>query len=175
MAKTLTSKFEIKINTTLLDTGDLGNTQDLIQSITTLADLSNGTGINAANAIFHDTRTLASTVTENIDIYDFAGTRDPVGDVYTLARVKVLYVRNKATTAGENLEIGGEGSAAAWNTPFDASDTGKVMIGPGGCLMLINPSAAGWTVTDASNHLLKIENAGAGSIDYDLIIIGANS
>lgn len=160
---------------------DLTTVDDTLSSLAiTAASLTTGPGLNQGNQLWHDRRTLGSTATETIDMYDFAisagsAQNDSLGNALAMVRVKVFLFYNRSTTAGETFTIFGEGSGAAWNSPLNGSDTAKVVVGPGGILLLTNPSAAGYTVADSTNHLFKVENSGSGSNDYDIIVIGANS
>lgn len=170
----LTGTIRVLTNLTNTQSLDLSTPRDDI-AVELASTLTSGTGANQANSVFTDRRTLASSATDDLDVYDFGGTRDALGQVFTNARVKAIIVYNRASTAGENIRVGGNGTSAAFNVPFNASDDASVVVGPGGVLAMINPSAAGWAVADSTNHLLRITNAGAGSIDYDVIIVGANA
>ncbi len=144
------------------------------------ATLTTGPGLNQANQLWHDRRTLASAAVEEIDLFDFAvdaGTapNDSLGNALAMVRAKVFLFYNRSTTAGESFTIFGEGSTAAWNTPLNGSDTAKAVVGPGGIFLLTDPSAAGMAIADTTNHLFKVENSGSGSNDYDIIVIGANA
>jgi hypothetical protein len=135
---------------------------------------ADGTGLNAFNRVFSDTRTLASGANERLNMYSFGGApvTDPVGQALTLSRVALLVIKNKNTTAGNKLVIGNDATSAAWISPFTAN-TDTIAIEPGGCLILLAPSAAGYVVANTTNHLLKILNAGSGSVDYDVVVFGS--
>lgn len=174
MATNLSSTVSLALNWTFTNPLDLTTPRDSGALALTLADLANGTGANAVNTIWHDQRTLLTTVSENIDVFDFGGgTPSPLGTAISNAKVAVVLIQN--THATDALTIGGEGSAAAWNSPFGASDTAKMTIPAGGTLLLVAPSAAGYAVADASNHLLKIDNPGANSVIYKIVILGATA
>lgn len=151
---------------------DLSKTDDPM-SLAIAKTIADGTGANQGNRIFHDKRTLSPTTSENLDMFDFAGAVDPVGQPYALSRVICVIVENKNTTAGQKMLVGGEGSAAAWNSPFNGVDTDKLSVEPGGVLVLYAGSAAGYVVTDVSNYLLKIDNPNAVALDYNIVIIGS--
>lgn len=175
MAQTLVVTATANLSSLLTNALDLSTPRDLLDLSFSLASLTTGVGANAGNQVFHDTRTLASAATENIDMYDYAGALDGLGVALTMARVKVLIIHNKSTTASDVLTVGGEGSAAAWNSPFNASDTAKMTIRGGAHFILTAPDATGYAVVDVSNHLFKIVNDGAGSVTYDIVVIGANA
>lgn len=174
----VTARVELILATTNTKVLDNSTAQDALSGFPAAlaANLTSGTGKDKADTIWHDRRTLAAAATENIDVYDFGGgAQDALGQSIANATVKVLYIKNRSATAGEKLTIGGEGSAAAWNSLFNGSDTATTQIGPDSTLIRVEPSAAGLAVTDVSNHLLKIANAGIASIDYDIVVIGATA
>lgn len=143
-------------------------------SLTIAKSLAEGTGINQFNRVFTDTRTLLSGANERLSMYNFGGApvTDPVGQPLALSRVVLLMIRNNNTTAGNSLVIGNDATSAAWVSPFTAN-TQTITIEPGGILLLLAPSVAGYAVANTTNHLLKILNAGSGSVDYDIVVFGS--
>lgn len=151
---------------------DLSKTDDPM-SLAIAKTIAEGTGAAQGNRIFHDKRTLNATSSESLSVYNFGGAVDPVGQAFALSRVILLLVENKNTGAGQNLLVGGEGSAAAWNSIFNGVDTDKLSVEPGGVLVLYAGSAAGWAVANTTNHLLKLDNPGVAALDYNIVIIGS--
>lgn len=176
MATTLTAKVDLKQIVTFLKTPEVAG--QLIQApmnITqTLINLTSGTGLDKGNLLFVDTRTLAGAATENLNMNTLV---DPMGAAQTWACVKWWAVFLKTLTVGASLQVGGLSATTAWQSPFGASDDAKVTLGPGGSIVMSNPSALGWAVTDVTNHLLKIANDSSPSIseDYLFIAIGATA
>ncbi len=126
-------------------------------------------------------RTISSGGSENIDVYD-GGTidvgagagRDNLGQAIAFAEIVGFLIVNRDTSAG-NLIVGGEGSAAAWNSPFNASDTATVgPIAPGGFLYMATKADPAFAVADTSNHLLKLAASG-GNVTYDVQFIGRSA
>lgn len=180
MARALTFKLTKTLDWTYTNAVDLSTPTDAKTLSLIDTNLTSGTGKDKADRLWHDTRTLTATTSEKIDMYDLAidggaAGEDSLGQTVAAAVVKSITIRNKNTTAGNDLKVFGEGSAAAWNSPMDGSDTAKVVIGPGGSLTLEAPAAAGYAVADTSNHLLKIDNPGASSITYDIIVVFATA
>ncbi len=171
MSAALTTTLDLNLTANLASTLDLG-TSASNESKRVYKKLTDGTGIDQSQIVFSDNRTLANATSENLDLFDFVGALDSLGRTYAQLKIVAILIVNKSIIAGDNLKVGGEGSAAAWNSLFDASDTAKAIVGPGGCLFAFNPSVAAFAVTDASNHLLKIDNPGANSINYDIMVIG---
>lgn len=127
--------------------------------------------------------TLSSSGTQDIDVYDLgtidigAGAgKDGLGGSWASAEVVGLLVTVDASSTG-TLSIGGEGSAAAWNSFLNASDTAKAgPIGPGGVFLIYRPDDPAFAVADTSNHLLRLtEESGSGSVTYNVCIIARSA
>jgi hypothetical protein len=175
MASTVTAKIETVLFWTVANALDHG-TASFPARLEITNDLTNGTNAaDKANQLWSDTRTLSGLASENIDLYDFAGATDGVGNALAIAKVKSIIIYNQSSTVGNNLKVGGLGTGAAFNSLFDGSDDAKIIVGPGGFFGATNPSAAGLAVADSTNHILKIENAGATSTTYDIVIIGTTT
>lgn len=134
-------------------------------------DFQTGAGANQINSWWGDTRTLANNASENLDLNAASGgLSDAFGVGLQLARVKLLYVRNKNST--QTLTVGGAASNG-FTTLFGATDD-TIKIAPGGFLLLVAPDATGYAVTAATGDLLKIANGNGGtSTDYDIIVAGS--
>jgi len=175
MATALEAQLYANLIWTFTNAQDLTTPQDKGSLALTLGNLTNGVGANQANTIWHDTRTLLTTASESLDLYDIGGATTPLGTAIANAAIKFLYIRNKSSTSADVLTIGGEGTGAAWNTLFNGSDDNKITLRGGGYLILADPSATGYAVADSTNHLLKIENPGGNSVSYDIVVIGATA
>lgn len=133
-------------------------------------NLSEGTGINAANKIWHDERTIAASGTDDLDL---AGTLlDPFGTAISLARIKGIII-SAAATNNNNVVVGaGTNPVINWL----GGTTPTVIVRPGGLLMVIAPDATGYAVTAGTGDILRVANSGAGtSVTYQVVVIGANS
>lgn len=127
----------------------------------------NGSGANQASNAFSDSRTLAASGSENLDL---AGALiSAFGAVLNFASVKAILIRARATNA--NNVVVGPAASNGFLGPFaDASD--RVAIKPGGVFLVTAP-AAGWPVTAGSGDLLSVSNSGAGTpVDYDIVVVG---
>ena len=122
-----------------------------------ISTLENGTGVNQVNRAFADAGSLAGSASVSLDLFDFAGALDLIGRAFALSKIRVLVIRNTSdpvTAAASILRVGGEGTGAAWNA-VNGSDTVPIAdVHPGGELILEAPTAAGYAVADATNHLL---------------------
>lgn len=151
-------------NTSVLDLSTVTDSANV-----TLSDSwTSGTAIDQADKIFHDRRSLAAT-SEGLDL---AGSlTDAFGATITFARIKGLLIKNRETTVGYTLTVGG---AAANQFPLFSDVTDKIAIGPDGFFFYWDPSAAGKVVTAGTGDQLKID-AGANTVAYDIVIIGASA
>jgi hypothetical protein len=136
--------------------------------------LTHGTGQGQASKLFRDEgRALSGAATEDLDMFDLAGfqlTTDVLRNTLTFAKVMGLLIVNREASAG-TLLVGGKATAAAWSQPFNGDDNAKLKLPPGSSVMLLS-SKDGWSVTDASDHILKMEASG-GNVTYDVYILGA--
>lgn len=155
-------------------TGGYGATRDLADvqqtlKVSSLLELATGTTTGKADLVFADTRTIAASSNENIDL---AGSlTDAFGAALNFVKVVAIYIKAAAANAN-NVVIGGAASNG-FVTPFGAA-TDTVKVGPGGTFLLTND--AGFAVTAATGDLLKIANGGSGTpVTYDIIIVGRSA
>jgi hypothetical protein len=132
-----------------------------------------GTGAGQADLIFSDTRTIAASSNEDLDLA--GGLTGAFGTSLTFAKVKGIFV---AAAAGNtnNVVVGGAASNGLVNWVGDATD--KVVVKPGGILLLSvgTGDLAGYGVTAGTGDLLRIANSGAGtSVTYDIVVYGTSA
>jgi len=162
-----TATITIKILSELIKALDLSSPEDVLDELTRIV-FANGAGANSIQKIWHDQNALASGASQDYDLTALGD--DALGDAVSLSAFKLLFIRNNSTTAGENLQIGGAVTNGVASCFVAAND--GVIVGPGGIHLWVNPSAAGYAVADGSADILRIKNAGTGSITYDIIIMG---
>ena len=170
---------------TLTNTIDGGaRTAQVVQGFTANPPtaFTSGTTASKADIVWSDTdRAILSGANDDLDLYDLGSIdigggagKDALGNAIAIAEIVAILIRNDSTSTG-SLIIGGEGSGAAWNSPFNASDTATMgPIAPGGWFYLFNPADPAWTVADATNHLLRI-NASGGNVTYDIAFLGRSA
>lgn len=130
---------------------------------------ASGTASGQADRLFSDTRSLAGSTSENLDL---AGSlTDAFGAALTFVKVRGIVIKAGAANNGD-LIVGGAASNGFVGPFADVSD--KIKIPAGGVFVLTAP-AAGWTVTAATGDLLKIDNSGAGAGTYDIVIFGTSA
>ncbi|MEU1554002.1 hypothetical protein ABZ517_14955 [Streptomyces scabiei] len=133
-------------------------------------DLASGTGANQADRIFADTRTLAASATEDLDLAGVLS--DPLGASLTFARIKAVLIR---AAAGNTNSVNVTRPASNGVPLFLAAGDG-LSVRPGGLFLWVAPDATGVAVTAGTGDLLTLTNsAGSTSVTYDVIIIGASA
>lgn len=167
----LTSKLTVAASALLVATQDLGDarTSKLAQLVVDLAD---GTGAGKADRLFADTRTIAASGTDDLDL---AGPlTDPLGAALTFVKVKAIIV--KAADANTNNVVVGGAAATPFVGPLGAA-THTAHARPGGVLAFVAGAADanGWAVGAGASDVLRVANsAGGTSVTYDIVIIGTS-
>ncbi|MGH3679088.1 MAG: hypothetical protein ACRDT2_01995 [Natronosporangium sp.] len=137
-------------------------------SVSRQISLSEGVGLNQANKIWHDQRTLAASAAEDLDLAGIL--TDPWGATITFARVKLLFVA--AAAGNTNNVVLGNQATNGWVGPFGANSH-SLSVRPGGFVCLAAPDATGYAVVAGTGDLLRAANSGAGSsVTYDIVVIG---
>ncbi len=126
-----------------------------------------GTGAGQADKIFSDTRQIAASSNDDLDLTSLT---DPLGAALAFAGVKGIYVEAAAGNTND-VVIGGHDSAAFLGPFADATD--KIRLKPGEVFFITNRTAAGWAVTGTTADILRIANGGSGSaVNYSIILVG---
>ncbi len=166
----LTSGVNVQLDALLTSALDLST----VSSPLTIAQhypLTSGTGANQADKVWSDTRTLAASGTENLDL---AGVLlDAFGVAITFVKVKAMLIRAASGNTNDVL-VGGHATTAFVNWVSDPTDV--IVVKPGGLFLLVAPGASGYGVTAATGDLLKVTNsAGTTGVTYDIAILGTSA
>lgn len=163
-AADLTSYTRTKLYGYQTGSADLSTPSDTLNA-SRQQDYADGSGNEQADFIFHDSRNLAASATENLDL---AGSlTDKLGNTLTFTAVKVLYIRNTSTT--QTLSVGGAAANQFINWVANSSDI--VNVPPLGELLVTAPYA-GFAVTAGTGDILKVANSAGAAVDYYIVIIG---
>lgn len=131
--------------------------------------LESGTGAGKADRVFADTRTLAASATENLDL---AGSlTDAYGTTTSFARVKFILF-HAAVGNTNNVVVGAHGSADFVGL---LNAAGTLTLRPDATVAAMSGSAdaTGMVVTATTADIIKVTNsAGSTSVTYDVIIVG---
>lgn len=126
---------------------------------------ASGVGLNQADMMWSDQRTLGSGANEDIDLAGVLTSH--LGGTLTFVRLKMLLVF-AAPTNTVNVTV----SRPATNgVPFLAAAGDAFVLKPGGLFLFTDPSAAGVVVTPGTGDLINVL-AGAASSVYDILVIG---
>lgn len=154
------------LETSALDLVTASAPVDFAERIT----LASGTGANQADKVFSDTRTLAASATEDLDLAgSLAGA---LGGSVVFARIKGLIVR----AADGNTNNVNVIRPASNGVPLFLAAGDGIPVKPGGTFVWIAPDATGIAVTASTGDLITFTNSGGTtSVTYDVIIIGASA
>jgi hypothetical protein len=131
-------------------------------------DLASGTGVDAADVIFSDTRSTATN--EDLDLAG-GGLTDNLGAAFAPAKLKLLFVSAPGTNPG-NIVV--KRPASNGVPIFDSAGDSHTIL-PGGCLLLYTPAAAGiCSVTAGTGDLINVASS-SGTSFYTIIIIGTSA
>jgi hypothetical protein len=125
---------------------------------------TSGTGNNAADRLWCDTRTSADADP------DLAGTLTGALGTVTFATVKTIFITAPTANTG-NLLVGGAGGSDFVNWVGDASDV--IVVKPGGYFAL-SVGGTGYAVTAGTGDILGIA-ASAGTATYSICVLGTSA
>lgn len=125
----------------------------------------NGTGTNKVNKVWRSYRTLTAGSSETIDL---SGTlTDHEGGTVAFAGIKTIYFIVVSPDGTKKIQVGNAASNSfqgplSSGATIDVFDFEKWM----------NPYSSGWAVSNGSTDNLKINNPGAGTVNYFIIALG---
>jgi hypothetical protein len=168
-AASLTSRIVVTLTATLSSQLDLVSAEAPLAK-QALLDLANGTGSNQANVIWTDTRTIAASTTEDLDLVG-GGLTDAFGVAFAPAKIKAIIVVASAANTN-NVVLGGDANSV----PFLSVTTTTTTLQPRGFYVQSWPANAGIAVIAGTGDIVQVANGGAGtSVTYDIYIIGTSS
>lgn len=177
------TQLKLTVSSTITNTLAGGSDTATSQFQFTVTDsLSNGVQAGEATRAWqYKNQTISSGGNTVIDLYDFgsidvgAGAGlDAVGQSMALLELVAIIIKNEnENTVDYELEIEPD-STNGW-TPIgthtnESSGTGGALRG-GGIFLKYQPSEAGFLVTDASSHRIKLSAVG-GDVDYSIWVLG---
>lgn len=165
----LTSVLTVKAVATLTSALDLA-TASVPLTLTNQIRLANGTGANQADLVFHDTRTLAASGTEDLDLAGVLSSA--LGVTLTFARIKAVVI----SAASGNTNSVNVTRPATNGVPLFLAAGDGLAVRPGGVFAWVAPDATGVAVTAGTGDLLTLTNsAGSTSVTYSVVIIGCSA
>jgi hypothetical protein len=167
----ITTRATANAAVTARNTIDLGATS-ANQALSLAVDLANGTGAGQADLAWTDTRTLAASATEDLDL---AGAlANPFGVAQVFARVKLLVIK-AADANTNNVQVT---RPASNGFPLFLAASDGIALRPGEFLMLAAGAAdaVGHVVTAATGDLLTITNSGGTTgVTYSIMVVGCSA
>lgn len=168
---TLSASLSMSVRTTQQNTIDAGSASAR-RAVELALALTDGTGAGQADRVFVDTRTLAASGTEDLDL---AGAlTDAFGTAQVFARVKALLV--VADDGNSNNVVVSRPASNGLAIFSAASDA--VPVRPGGAFALGCgvADATGYAVTGGTGDLITVTNGGAGTgVTYSIAIVGCSA
>jgi len=170
MPLTLTSKITLLLESLLENTVGVANVTGNHSRQLALS-LASGVGLNQADRIYSETRTLAASANVTLDLSGVL--LDIFGAAILFARLKAIILLPLA--ANVNNVVMGAAAATIFLGPLGGA-THTIATAPGGMTCLVAPTAVGWSVGAGATDFLMFANGGAGTgVTYDLILIGASA
>lgn len=169
---TLTSKVRVAVDANQTAPQDLGSAAAAAAKNWTVS-FADGVAAGQANRVWADTRTIAASGTDDIDLS--GALLDAFGAADVFVKVKTIVVTAAAGNTN-NVVVGGAASAQFGSIFGDVTD--KVVVRPGGVFALSVGSGDlnGYAVTATTADILRVANSGAGtSVTYDILVIGTAS
>lgn len=167
----LTGTVSLAVNVKQTATRDLGKAADSA-ALSSVLNLTNGTGAGQADRVFSDTRTLAASATEDLDLVG-TGLTDAYGTAVTFVKVSAVIIR--AAAANTNSVVVGAGTNP-WTGLLNTTGTVTLRPGAWAAFAVGAADASGYTTTAATGDILKVANSGAGTaVSYDIVVIGKSA
>lgn len=161
-------KGDIRQTLSLTYTGsnDVGNPKQPVVVDKLLSLIAGTAATNQANIVFADTRTVAASSNEDLDLAGVLA--DAFGSTITAAEVVAIYI--EAASGNTNNVNVTRPASNGFIGPFLASGDG-IAIKPGEYVLLASQS--GWAVTASTGDLLNIANSSSGTgVTYTIVIVG---
>jgi len=117
--------------------------------------------------------TSASRASGAADDYDLVATlTDALGATITIVDLTMIYVRNKNTTTGEKLVVGGDAAAPA-NGEIFADTSDMIVVNPAGQWYWSSP-IDGAAITGGADTI-QVNNTSGAAILYDIVFMGRSA
>ena len=134
-------------------------------------DLINGVGADQADRIFHDTRSIAASTNDDLDLTGGTALLDPLGVAFSIARLKAAIFYARKT----NASIVTIGASAAAPVLWFGANTHTEKLSAGQLHCHVAPDATGWLLTATTADVVRLANGAGGTALVDVVLIGASS
>lgn len=165
----LTTDLQVKLTATETRALDLV-TANAPLSFLHRIELATGTAADQADLVFQDTRTIAASSNENLDLQGSLTT--PLGTAFTPAKVKLVCIT--ASTGNTNNVV--VTRPASNGVPLFAAASDAISVRPGGVFLWACSDNTAVAVTADTGDLINVSNSGAGTtVTYNVLIIGTSA
>jgi hypothetical protein len=145
--------------------GDLGTPQMLVDVLKSMEFTPGTAAVGQANILFSDTRTLAPSASESLDMAGVLA--DALGATIAAAEIVMIYIA-AASTNTNDVQLT---RPASNGVPLFLAAGDGFSVGPGD--FSLRTYRNGITVTPGTGDLVTVTNGGAGTpVSYDIIVIG---
>lgn len=171
MASNVQVKVTMRVEAQEMETGiGVGAGSSYMRHVAEAAlTLENGTAASQCDVVWSASSSVTSGSPATIDMRGSL-TSVLTGDAVNFVEVVGFFVKNKSTTAGQTLEIGG-GSNSFSTWAGGAGDT--VLVGAGGA-MYISAPIDGYATTAGTGDILQVKST-TGTVAYDVIVFGRSA
>ncbi len=171
----LTANFLVRSQVTLSSVLDLVTSDSKIKN-TQEIDFTDGAGANKAEEAWSDTRSIAASTTDSLDLSGTALT-NAFGVDIAFTKIKAIMIKSAAAN-GSTLTITcptGDGVEGLFLALGDG-----MLLRPGGVFIIIAPDATGYPVSGTSPirdqlDIINNDSSSPGTASYDIIIVGETS
>lgn len=164
----LTATIKASIGGTHTATGDLEAAASRFADAISVA-FTDGTAAGQADRRFSDTRTLAASATEDLDL---SGALTNIYGTVTFARIKAILVTALAANTNNVNVI----RPASNGVPLFLAAGDGIPVKPGGAFLWVAPDATGIAVTASTGDLITLTNSGGTTgVTYNITVIGASA
>jgi len=139
--------------------------------------MTNGVEASQVSRAWKDKdRALSSGNTEDVDLYDFAAQdigagngNDGLGQAMALEEVVTFCIKHVSGTGSLELMPTNPANYATWVPSLTVANGGALKAG--GLILMHQPAADAFDITDASSHIIRI-GANGGDLVYSLYVMG---
>jgi len=168
----LSGSLKVQVNFTQTKTPDNTTAQAVIAHALTLS-FSDGVAAGNADVIWTDTRTLAASASETIDL---RGTlTNTYGDAAVFADIRAILV-TAATANTNNVNVTKPSTSPETGAPLFLASGDGIAVRPGGFFAWGCPDATGIpTVAGTADKIGFANSSGSTEVIYTVTIIGASA
>lgn len=164
----VTATIKSSVTGTQASTLDLA-TATIVYSLANNIALTSGVAEGMIDKLFSDTRTLAASGTEDLDVY--AGLLDALGSALNLAKLKLVLITADAANTNDVVVS----RPASNGVPLFGAASDAISVKPGGTFMWVAPET-GVTVTASTGDLITITNSSGGTgVTYSVVLLGTSA